>query len=129
MIIAAHMCTQSTIRSMFLFSVVTAVYQPNSYTVDEDAGTAFICVAIISSSPVQSSLSADSTVRVTFADDSASGSGRKILSVYTRVHSLSCMLLLFVCTHTHHTQFQIKIISQPLLGIQVQCFLFRMETW
>ena len=51
-----------------------AGFQLLSYIVDEDAGTVEACVSIVS--PVVSSLSALSTVTVSFLDNSATSGGK-----------------------------------------------------
>ena len=51
-----------------------AGFQLLSYIVDEDAGTVEACVSIVS--PVVSSLSALSTVTVSFQDNSATSGGK-----------------------------------------------------
>ena len=54
----------------YFFTAATAIYQQRSYSVNEDGGEVEVCVALVAAT--SGTLSAESTVMITFANDSAS---------------------------------------------------------
>ena len=52
------------------FTAATAIYQQGAYSVNEDGGEVEVCVALVAAT--SGTLNTDSTVTITFEDDSAS---------------------------------------------------------
>ena len=73
---------------------VTAVYEPDSYFVNEADGTVQACVSIISGSPNPSTLSSSSSVVVTFL---SGGSASKLTT-------LASLQLNSLILHTQHKE-------------------------